>query len=132
MLSKENTSKKVNGSTEKIATREKVDILSVLQRHLQSSDDWAKLRIKDVPNVSVVRMPGSVKYKPKLGLEIVPVRDDGSPLKKRNLYITNLEYLESLLEIFSNKNKILEVMKMINDINKKEENTDGEILDLEV
>jgi hypothetical protein len=132
MLAKENNSKNENGSTEKSNTSEKGGILSILQRHLQTSNDWAKLKIKDVPNVSVVRMPGSVKYKPKLGLEIAPVRDDGSPLKKRNIYITNLEYLESLLEIFSNKNKILEVMKLINDINKKEENTDSEILDLEV
>jgi hypothetical protein len=112
---------------------ERNTVKQILQKHLVTSEDWAKLKIKTIQDVSIVKMPGGVKLQPKLGIEISPSKDDGSPLKKRNIYITNLEYFKTLLQIFSNHEKLLEIMNMINEINNfQDKNQTQDIIDFTI
>ncbi len=60
--------------------------------------DWDKIKTS-VEGVSLVKMPGGEK----LSLEIIPVNEEGKPLKRKGLFVTSIEQFEAFKDIFINE-----------------------------
>jgi hypothetical protein len=66
------------------------DIQAQLKEHLKSGKDWAKMETP-IPGVYVVKVPETKTRPALLFIELNPLKSDGSPMKKKGLFIRNKE-----------------------------------------
>ncbi len=93
--------------------------------------DWDKKKTS-VLGVTIVKLP-SKGDEDSFGLEIIPVNEEGIPLKRRGkgLFITSLEQWVAFKDIFNNE-KAHDLIKSINDIRKTRISAVEETVDEEV
>ncbi|MCY3412215.1 MAG: hypothetical protein INQ03_11330 [Candidatus Heimdallarchaeota archaeon] len=104
------------------------DKINKLKEFLDSADDWAKLEAGN--GVYVIKMPGKGRFKTKLGIEIVPINDEGKPTKKKGLLITSAEQLNSFISIFSDATLpvLMENLENINETIEQKPKTSGKVV----
>ncbi|MHA1224653.1 MAG: hypothetical protein ACTSP3_15625 [Candidatus Heimdallarchaeaceae archaeon] len=80
-----------------------VDLTERLKKYGKEMKDWEEMKTS-VEGVSIVKMP-SKGDDLNFGLKILPVNEEGKPLKRREkaLFITSLEQWEAFKKIFNNK-----------------------------
>ena len=91
------------------------DIQEQLQEHLKSAKDWEKMETP-ISGVSVVKVPGTKTRPALLFLEINPLKDDGSPLKRKGLFVGNREMLVKFSEALSD-DKVYQLIGEIEKVN---------------
>ncbi len=96
--------------------------------------DWDKKKTS-VNGVKIVKLP-SKGDENSFGLEIIPVNDEGIPLKRRGkgLFITSLEQWEAFKAIFNN-DKAFDLIDSINKMRKArisvvEEDSEEEVFEV--
>lgn len=70
-------------------------LINRLREYASSMKDWDKIKTS-VEGVSLVKMPGGEK----LSLEIIPLNEEGNPLKRKGLFVTSIEQFEAFKNIF--------------------------------
>ncbi|MCK4845789.1 MAG: hypothetical protein KAS95_08960 [Candidatus Heimdallarchaeota archaeon] len=73
-------------------------LINRLREYASSMKDWDKIKTS-VEGVSLVKMPSGEK----LSLEIIPVNEEGKPLKRKGLFVTSIEQFEAFKDIFINE-----------------------------
>jgi len=93
--------------------------------------DWDKKKTS-VTGVTIVKLP-SKSDEPSFGLEIIPVNEEGIPLKRRGkgLFVTSLEQWEAFKDIFNN-DKAFDLIQSINEMKKSRFSGTEEVSDEEV
>ncbi len=96
--------------------------------------DWDKKKTS-VLGVTIVKLP-SKGEEPSFGLEIIPINEEGIPLKRKGkgLFITSLEQWEAFKDIFNN-DKAHDLINSIDKIRQAkitvvEETTDEEVFEV--
>ena len=93
------------------------DIQAQLKEHLKNGADWEKMETP-VEGVYIVKVPGTRTRPPSLFLEINPLKEDGTPLKKRGLFLGNKESFVKFNEIL-NDDKVYQLILEIEKANPK-------------
>jgi len=93
-------------------------LFNQLKDHLENGKDWEALSTP-VPGVNVVKTPGGKTRPPMLYLEINPLKEDGTPVKRKGLFIRDFEMLVKFSEALTN-DTILRIIKEIEKVNPKE------------
>ena len=94
------------------------DIENQLKEHLKNSNDWEKM---DTPiqGVSVVKVPATKTRPALLFLEINPLKEDGSPMKRKGLFVGSKEMLIKFSEAL-NDDKTFQLIQELERVNPKE------------
>jgi len=92
------------------------DISSQLKEHLEGGKDWERMNTP-LPGLFVVKVPATKTRKARLNLELSPLKNDGTPLKKKSLFIGGEEMFIKYAEMFSN-DKAYQIIREIEQINK--------------
>ncbi len=91
------------------------DVYAQLEDHLQNGEDWAKLETP-IPGVNIVKVPATKNRAPMLFLEINPLKDNGTPMKRKGLFIRNYEMLVKYGEALTD-DKVIQLIQYIENIN---------------
>ena len=109
-----------------------VDLINRLKEFGKKMKDWDKMKTS-VAGVSIVKLPTKGEDL-NFGLELVPVNEDGAPLKRKGIFITSLEQWEAF-KLLLNNPKALDLIKNIDDMRKQKagksaSEDSGEVLEL--
>jgi len=91
------------------------DIQQQLEEHLKNAKSWQKMETP-VPGVSVTKVPGTKSRPPMLFLAINPVNEDGSPMKRKDLFIKNYSELVKFSELLT-EDKVVRIIKEMEEVN---------------
>ncbi len=94
------------------------DIQSQLKEHLKSGKDWEKMNTP-IQGISVVKVPATKARPALLFLEINPLKEDGSPMKRKGLFVGNKEMLIKFSEAL-NDDKTFQLIQELERVNPKE------------
>lgn len=94
------------------------DITSQLKEHLEKGKDWERMNTP-VPGLYIVKVPATKTRKARLNLQLSPLKNDGTPLKKKSLFIGGEEMFIKYAEMFSN-DKAYQIIREIEQINQKQ------------
>ena len=93
------------------------NIQAQLKEHLKSAKDWDKMETP-VPGVSVVKVPATKTRPAMLHLEINPVKNDGTPMKRKGLFVGSKEMLVKFSEAL-NDDKVFQLISELEKVNPK-------------
>jgi len=93
------------------------DIENQLKEHLKNGNEWEKMDTP-IPGVSVVKVPATKARPALLFLEINPLKEDGSPMKKRGLFVGSKEMLIKFSEAL-NDDKTFQLIQELERVNPK-------------
>jgi hypothetical protein len=94
------------------------DIQAQLKEHLKSAKDWEKMATP-IEGISVVKVPATKTRPALLFLEVNPLKEDGTPMKRKGLFVGNKEMLIKFSEAL-NDDKTYQLIQEIEQINPKE------------
>ena len=108
-----------------------VDLIERLKEFGKKMKDWDKMKTS-VDGVSIVKLPTKGDDL-NFGLELIPVKEDGTPLKRKGVFITSMEQWESFKSLLNNE-KAHDLIKNIDDMKKQKavsaSEDNGEVLEL--
>ncbi|MFW9773853.1 MAG: hypothetical protein ACFFFB_23240 [Candidatus Heimdallarchaeota archaeon] len=93
-------------------------IQSQLKEHLDKATDWAKMETP-VPGVFVVKVPATKTRPSLLFIEVNPLNEDGTPMKRKGLFVGSKEMLIKFGETL-NDDKVFQLIGEIEKVNPKE------------
>ncbi len=93
------------------------DIQAQLKEHLKNAKDWEKM-VTPVPGVNVVKIPATKMRPAMLHLEISPVKADGTPMKRKGLFVSSKEMLVKFSEAL-NDDKVFHLISELEKVNPK-------------
>ena len=93
------------------------DIQKQLTDHLEKAEDWEKM---DTPieGISVVKVPATKTRPALLFLEVNPLRENGTPMKRKGLFVRNKEMLIKFGEAL-NDDQVFKLIQEIEQVNPK-------------
>jgi len=92
------------------------NLIERLKKYGKDMNDWERMRTS-VAGVSIVKLP-SKGDDLNFGLELLPVKEDGIPVKKKGLFITSIEQWEAFKDLF-NSPKALDLISTITELKKE-------------
>ena len=95
------------------------DVQGQLKEHLNEGEDWEKLETP-IPGVYIVKIPATKTRPALLQIEINPLSDDGKPMKRKGLFVGNLDMLMKFNDAI-NDDKVFQLMKDLEEVNQKRE-----------
>ena len=93
------------------------DIENQLKEHLKNGKEWEKMDTP-IPGVSVVKVPATKTRPALLFLEINPLKEDGSPMKRKGLFVGSKEMLIKFSEAL-NDDKTFQLIQELERVNPK-------------
>ena len=94
------------------------DIKAQLKEHLENGKDWQKMETP-VNGVYVVKVPATKTRPALLFLEVNPLKEDGSPMKRKGLFVGSKEMLIKFGEAL-NDDKVFQLIGELEKVNPKE------------
>ncbi|TFF99176.1 MAG: hypothetical protein EU541_05595 [Promethearchaeota archaeon] len=91
------------------------DIQTQLEEHLKNGKNWEKMKTP-VPGVGITKVPGTKSRPPMLFLAINPVNEDGSPMKRKDLFVKNKRELVKFSELLTD-DKVLQLINELEAVN---------------
>lgn len=82
---------------------------------LKNGADWGRLKTT-IPGIFLLRMPAYKNIPTRLAVELNPVDERGSPVKKRGLVLRSKSELEQYREIFQFE-KIAALLESVENVN---------------
>ena len=79
-----------------------MELSESLREFVEEGQDWER-KNTSVKGVSIVRMPPYKNRPASLAIEINPVKEDGSPMKKKGVYIMSIAELHAFRTAFNNQ-----------------------------
>ncbi|MFX1316480.1 MAG: hypothetical protein ACFE9T_11490 [Promethearchaeota archaeon] len=104
------------------------NIQNQLKEHLKSGEDWEKMETP-IKGVSVVKVPATKTRPALLFLEINPLKEDGSPMKRKGLFVGSKEMLIKFSEAL-NDDKTFQLIQELEQINPKETKSNSKKLEM--
>ncbi|NPD87244.1 MAG: hypothetical protein HGN29_00880 [Asgard group archaeon] len=92
------------------------NLVERLKKYGKDMSDWERMRTS-VTGVSIVKLP-SKSEDLNFGLELLPVKEDGIPVKKKGLFITSTDQWEAFKELF-NSSKAFDLITTISELKKE-------------
>ncbi len=99
------------------------DIQAQLKEHLKNGKEWEKMETP-IPGVFVVKVPGTKTRPALLFLEINPLNEKGTPMKKKGLFVGDQEMLIKFAEALQD-DKVYQLIKELEDINPERHTSSG-------
>ena len=96
------------------------DIHRQLKDHLEKAEDWEKMDTP-VKGVSVVKVPATKTRPALLFIEVNPLKENGTPMKRKGLFVGNKEMLIKFGEAL-NDDKTFQLIQEIQQVNPNEMN----------
>jgi len=93
-----------------------VNLIERLKKYGKDMNDWERMRTS-VSGVSIVKLPTKGDDL-NFGLELIPVNEEGVPVKRKALFITSLEQWKAFADVFNNP-KALDLITNINELRKE-------------
>jgi len=78
----------------------RMNVRETLETFLEEGKDWER-KATSLHGVSILRMPRTTTRPPTLAMEINPVDDRGSPMKRKGIMIRSPRELESLKTVLT-------------------------------
>jgi len=91
-----------------------MDLAENLRTFLENGEDWER-RSTSVRGVSIVRLPKTKKRAASLAIDINPIDDNGTSLKKRGVMIMGEKELVAFRTLFENE-KLVSLVRTLDDI----------------
>lgn len=91
------------------------EIQNQLKEHLKNAKDWDKMETP-IEGVNVVKVPATKSRPALLFLEVNPLNKDGSPMKRKGLFVANKEMLLKFSETL-NDDKTFQLIGEIEKVN---------------
>ncbi|HVP25425.1 MAG TPA: hypothetical protein VMS81_05530 [Methanomicrobiales archaeon] len=91
-----------------------MNVRETLEAFLEEGKDWER-KATSLRGVTILRMPRTTSRPPTLALEINPVDDRGSPMKRKGIMIRSLKELESLKGVLSDP-KVTSLMEALGSV----------------
>ncbi len=91
------------------------DIQAQLNDHLANAKEWGKMETP-IPGVYVVKVPETKTRPAMLFLEINPLKQDGTPMKKKGLFVSDFEMLVKFSEALTD-DKVVRLIKELEEVN---------------
>jgi hypothetical protein len=86
-----------------------------LIQFLNEGKDWER-KATSIPGIFLLRLPKLKSAAPSLAIEINPVGESGSPIKKRGVVIRSSLELEEITKLLSNP-ELSQLTKSIDEVN---------------
>ena len=93
------------------------DIEAQLKEHLKSGKDWEKMATP-VEGVAVVKVPATKTRPALLFLEVNPLKANGTPMKRKGLFVGSKEMLLKFSETL-NDDKVFQLIGELEKVNPK-------------
>ena len=68
----------------------------------ENGKDWQRVETS-IPGLFLVRAPGTKTRDPSVMIELNPVGDDGKPIKRKGLFVRNMDLLVRFRELITNE-----------------------------
>ncbi|NMB78093.1 MAG: hypothetical protein GYA23_03245 [Methanomicrobiales archaeon] len=94
-----------------------MELAESLKEFIEEGQDWER-KNTSVKGVSIVRMPPYRNRPASLAIEINPTKEDGTPMKKKGVYVMSVVELQAFREIFRNE-KLDNLIKTLEDVTGK-------------
>lgn len=110
-----------------LSKEKKTQVEAQLKEILKTNEDWEMTPIDKVPNAFITKLPPKAKSgSPTLAIQILILKEDGTRLTQKGLYITKEEVLNGFETIFGGRNEHLhDVFGLIQKVNGKPSKTAG-------
>lgn len=89
-----------------------VDLIKRLKETAKDLNDWEEIRTS-IKGVSIVKLPKGGDY--NLSIKIIPVDDDGNPMKRKGLFVTSFEQWDAFKDVFAN-DKVEDLIRNIDEL----------------
>lgn len=111
----EETVQNENKTMPTITEQERVQkIVSSLKSLLDTGEDWQR-KATSVQGVSIIRLPASKTRNASLAVEINPINESGTPIKKKGVMIMSPSEREAFQSVFSDP-RLDPLIGMVNDV----------------
>ena len=91
-----------------------MNVKETLEHFLEEGKDWER-KATSIRGVSILRMPRTTNRPPTLAMEINPVDERGTPMKRKGIMIRSRKELEALREVLGNP-KVADLMGAIGSV----------------
>jgi len=91
------------------------DIQGQLKEHLKNGNDWEKMETP-IEGVSVVKIPATKTRGPLLHIEVNPLNERGTPMKRKGLFISSFEMFIKFRDALED-DSIVVLLKEIESVN---------------
>ena len=88
-----------------------MNVRETLEQFLEEGKDWER-KATSLRGVSILRMPRTTTRPPTLALEINPVDDRGTQMKRKGIMVRSPKELESLINVLSDP-KVANLMEAL-------------------
>jgi hypothetical protein len=91
-----------------------MNVKETLEHFLEEGKDWER-KATSIRGVSILRMPRTTNRPPTLAMEINPVDERGTPMKRKGIMIRSRKELEALRDVLGNP-KVADLMGTIGSV----------------
>lgn len=84
---------------------------------METGKNWARWRTS-IPGVFVLKLPAYKRSPSRLAVELNPVNERGTPIKRRGLVLRTVTELEAFNDLYQ-YDKLTKLMNMLDDVNPK-------------
>jgi hypothetical protein len=79
-----------------------MELADTLRSFLENGEDWER-KLTSIKGVTILKLPQTKSRPASLAIEINPVTEKGTPMKKKGVMIMGSDELEAFRKIFSNE-----------------------------
>jgi hypothetical protein len=91
-----------------------MELTDILRNFLENGEDWER-KLTSIKGVTILKLPQTKTRPASLAIEINPLTEKGTPMKKKGVMIMGSAELEAFREIFTNE-KVDVLITTIEDI----------------
>jgi hypothetical protein len=79
-----------------------MELIETLRTFLENGEDWER-KMTSIRGVTLLKLPQTKSRSASLAIEINPLNDKGTPMKKKGIMIMGAGELDAFREIFNNE-----------------------------
>jgi hypothetical protein len=79
-----------------------MELADTLRNFLENGEDWER-KLTSIKGVTILKLPQTKSRPASLAIEINPLTEKGTPMKKKGVMIMGFRELKAFREIFSNE-----------------------------
>ncbi|NTV00383.1 MAG: hypothetical protein HGA55_04580 [Methanoregulaceae archaeon] len=79
-----------------------MELADTLRNFLENGEDWER-KLTSIKGVTLLKLPQTKSRPASLAIEINPLTEKGTPMKKKGVMIMGFHELEAFRKIFSNE-----------------------------
>lgn len=108
-----------------------MELVDTLRVFLENGDDWER-KLTSIRGVTILKLPQTKSRPASLAIEINPLTDMGTPMKKKGVMIMGQAELNAFREIFNNEKVgvLLSSLESLTPARKGAKGEEGDVLQI--